>query len=429
MQPIHLVATLSLASTAALAQGSYSYTLFDITGSTGTTPSSIDAAGRVTGDFRDGSARYHGFERGPSGALTPIDHPGATDTHLAGTNDLGVTVGRWSVGPGSPSSFSYSAAGFVSLGALPGNLGGPSGINSAGTIVGSYSDFQFQQHGYVSVGGGITIVDYPGATHTNLVDVNDNGLIIGNYWDGSGARWRGFTYDGAQFVPLDKPGAHWTYLSGLNNVGQIVGQQVDVSGSMRTAILYDQGAWSDVLVPNVVGWSSAQDINDSGTLCGYWQGPWNGVYGQHGFVAEREPGARYCAAVANSTGNAGRMSAEGSASVAANDLVLRASDLPLNAFGYFLTSATQGLVPNPGGSYGDLCLGGAIGRFNAPTQVQNSGSSGMFALALDLQQQPTPAGAVAVQPGETWHFTTWYRDSQGGVVGSNFADGYSVTFE
>ena len=40
---------------------------------------------------------------------------------------------------------------------------------------------------------------------------------------------------------------------------------------------------------------------------------------------------------------------------------------------------------------------------------------------------PTPVGAQAVLPGDTWHFQCWYRDANPGVT-SNFSDGLSITF-
>jgi hypothetical protein len=93
-----------------------------------------------------------------------------------------------------------------------------------------------------------------------------------------------------------------------------------------------------------------------------------------------------------------------------------------------LTSRTQGFVANPGGSQGNLCLGGSIGRYVGPGQVQNSGAGGAISLAVNLAQHPTPTGFVAVQIGETWNFTAWYRDTVGGVAVSNFANGLSIAF-
>lgn len=141
-------------------------------------------------------------------------------------------------------------------------------------------------------------------------------------------------------------------------------------------------------------------------------------------------GSNYCGpAVVNSTGGSASMSASGSTLVANNDLTLITDGMPLNSFGFFLTSTSQGFVTNPGGSQGNLCLGGAIGRYVGPGQVQNSGSSGGISLVIDNSMHPTPTGLVQVVAGETWNFTAWFRDSNGmGGATSNFSDGLEVLF-
>jgi len=139
-------------------------------------------------------------------------------------------------------------------------------------------------------------------------------------------------------------------------------------------------------------------------------------------------GVSYCSANANSTGLPASITGWGSAVVSANTLSLGATNLPLGSFGFFMTSRTQDFVTNPAGSQGNLCLGGAIGRYVGPGQVQNSGVSGGFSLALDLTQHPTPTGPTAVVAGETWSFQAWYRDSVGGQATSNFTNGVAVAF-
>ena len=148
------------------------------------------------------------------------------------------------------------------------------------------------------------------------------------------------------------------------------------------------------------------------------------------YVAGGDIGNRYCTpAIANSTGQPALIRAAGSSQVSNNNLTLTAEALPLNAFGFFLTSRTQGAVNQPGGSQGRLCLGGAIGRYVGPGQIKNSGTTGSFALLLNLNATPQPSGSVAVVPGETWNFTAWYRDAVGGAATSNFTDGLAVTFQ
>ena len=103
--------------------------------------------------------------------------------------------------------------------------------------------------------------------------------------------------------------------------------------------------------------------------------------------------------------------------------------MPQNSFGFFITSQVQGFLMNPGGSEGNLCLGGAIGRYVGPGQIMGSGVAGMIALDIDLTQIPQPNGPVAVAAGETWNWSTWYRDlDMSGNATSNFSNGLEVTF-
>ncbi|MEZ6015668.1 MAG: hypothetical protein R3F49_11170 [Planctomycetota bacterium] len=139
-------------------------------------------------------------------------------------------------------------------------------------------------------------------------------------------------------------------------------------------------------------------------------------------------GSNYCTANANSTGQPGRISGAGSGSVSANGLTLNAADLPVNSFGFFLTSATQAITPNPGGSQGILCLGGQIGRYVGPGQIKNAGAQGTFSLLINLTQIPTPSGFISAMAGQTRSFQTWYRDAVNGVATSNFTNGLAVTF-
>ncbi|QDV08066.1 hypothetical protein Poly30_36020 [Planctomycetes bacterium Poly30] len=140
-------------------------------------------------------------------------------------------------------------------------------------------------------------------------------------------------------------------------------------------------------------------------------------------------GVNYCMANANSTGVAGALGAVGSTTVATNDVTLTASSLPTTAFGFFIVSRDQGFAMNPGGSSGNLCLSGSVGRYVGPGQIKNSGVTGMFSLTIDLSAIPSPTGPVATIAGDTWNFQTWFRDSVGGSATSNFTQGLSITFQ
>ncbi|MEM6673370.1 MAG: hypothetical protein AAF726_11045 [Planctomycetota bacterium] len=138
-------------------------------------------------------------------------------------------------------------------------------------------------------------------------------------------------------------------------------------------------------------------------------------------------GSQFCEAAPNSTGVSAWIRATASNPPAAGGgFSLFCNDLPLNSFGHFLCSTQTGFVPNPGGSAGNLCLGGAIGRFVGPGQVMNSGFNAEFNLPVDSSAFPSPTGFVGAMSGESWYFQAWFRDF--GPT-SNFSNGVQVTFD
>lgn len=126
---------------------------------------------------------------------------------------------------------------------------------------------------------------------------------------------------------------------------------------------------------------------------------------------------RYCTAVANPTGNAAVIDAVGSSSLAANDLVLFANNLPLSTFGLFFYGQSQASAPVGDGT---LCIGNPFFR-TPPVQATLFGDA---TFAFDNTAQTDPAGQIMV--GETWNFSFWYR--QMSPAGFNFSDALSIEF-
>ncbi|MFT5199880.1 MAG: cytochrome c peroxidase [Planctomycetota bacterium] len=143
-----------------------------------------------------------------------------------------------------------------------------------------------------------------------------------------------------------------------------------------------------------------------------------------------EMGFTYCdTAVDNSTGFAASISATGSVMASDNNLTLHAVSLPQNQFSMFVAGPSQELVLNPGGSQGNLCVGGGlIGGFGRlATSLQLSGSIGAISHQLDLQNMPIAAAPyhMAITSGMTWNFQSWFRESGGN---SNFSNAVSILF-
>jgi len=138
-------------------------------------------------------------------------------------------------------------------------------------------------------------------------------------------------------------------------------------------------------------------------------------------------GTNYCIATNNSTGVPSRISARGNNVISNNNMFLDAFDLPLNSAAFFIVSRQAGFVPLAGGSQGNLCLSGGIGR--GVGNIVNSGSTGRAINVVDLLSMPSPTGRFAVAAGDTLSFQCWHRDVVGGTPTSNFTNALQVQFE
>jgi FG-GAP repeat len=139
---------------------------------------------------------------------------------------------------------------------------------------------------------------------------------------------------------------------------------------------------------------------------------------------DRALGTIVCDAQPNSAGLAATLELTGSLVAEVGDLTLSAASLPRHELGFFLASRSEGFIPNPGGSDGDLCLGTPYARLTA-----SAGSSGAQGT---LEYQLTPLSILfdkpdTIQAGESWTFQTWYRD-QASPGGSNFSTAVTVVF-
>ncbi|MCP3919547.1 MAG: hypothetical protein GY711_28760 [bacterium] len=144
-------------------------------------------------------------------------------------------------------------------------------------------------------------------------------------------------------------------------------------------------------------------------------------------------GTSYCTPnTPNSTGLPATILTGGSSFVARNEFRLGAKDLPQNQFGYFLASDGADFIDLPSAGLSDgffcLALGENLGRFNS--QVQNTGVAGIMAIDVDLEEVPIggPPGTRAIQPGETWYFQGWHRDTPPSSR-NNFTSAIAVTFQ
>jgi len=307
------------------------------------------------------------------------------------------------------------------------------------------------EFGHVGVGGN-------GTTFNSVFSpISGSGAFIAFTGDGgSGSDYRWFR-DPANTPPGDAanttlPNSHPSYLGhGSNNTGAFF---QSLFPSPPSTIAGSPGnIWTtiEIQVDNVLGIIS---FSFDGTLVfqGFFANTFSGLvslgiadtftsvsgasnvftlYDNLEVVTPAAVGTVYCSpAVVNSSGMAASITATGSDVVALNSLSLTVTGLPMQTFVLGLGSPTQGFWMNPGGSAGNLCLGGSIGR-GVGRQIYATSNGQVADIAVDLTNLPTPIlYGVPALPGETWNFQAWFRDPAGvGSAASNFTDAVAITYQ
>jgi len=162
-----------------------------------------------------------------------------------------------------------------------------------------------------------------------------------------------------------------------------------------------------------VPWCDGVVADDTHALAfGYdtnFQGGWVGVIDLFS-----EP-VSYCSGGQNSLGVEADLFASGSASVAANDLVLWSAELPPDKVAAVIYGDGQQQIPFASGF---ACVTGATYRF----PLQRIAADGVVSQAVDVTGPKKLGGAASA--GTTWNFQLLYRDAGD----TNTTDGLSVTF-
>ena len=135
-------------------------------------------------------------------------------------------------------------------------------------------------------------------------------------------------------------------------------------------------------------------------------------------------GTNYCTAAPNSATSGAILSATGSVSVAANDLVLASIGQPVGSPGLFYYGG--GTLQAPFGD-GFRCVAISGGGVQRLFPFQTTGAAGVMTHSVNYDNVMT--ASVRITPGSTWYFQSFYRDPAAGGAGFNFSDGLAITFE
>ncbi|MGH9451558.1 MAG: PEP-CTERM sorting domain-containing protein [Terriglobia bacterium] len=158
------------------------------------------------------------------------------------------------------------------------------GINNSGVIAGYFGD------GTVVPNNGFTLTlpntftpeNFPGAAQTQVIGINASGNTDGFYIDANGVT-NGFTDvngnggaggTGGTFTTVDAPGTAFNQLLGLNNIGVLAGySSTDPTGAtLQMAFIDKSGSFTylNPFLPSGVGNTQATGINNGGDISGFY---------------------------------------------------------------------------------------------------------------------------------------------------------------
>lgn len=227
------------------------------------------------------------------GTLTGAVWSNATAINNYGQVTLGSGASALTAGtarlwtPTAANGVTGSLATLPTLGSLPASRYTPVAINANGTVVGTIQDNAGTLQSFIwtptaanAITGSTSQVLLGAAgSQPTVTDINDNGVIVGDYTLASDPdRRHGFRLTGSSVLDLgDLPTStsddnDLSSASAINNGNQIVGQSATTSGNTRVATSWNNGATSpsvnmnDLTGGNTAGF--AFDVNDAGQIVG-----------------------------------------------------------------------------------------------------------------------------------------------------------------
>ena len=233
----------------------------------------INNARLVTGYYTDTSGISHGFAW-QNGVAHSLDYPGAADTYLYLDSNRGVVIGYYENAAGADTTITYSFpsgawAVLPDVTGYPNNIG--SGINDSGFAVGNAYSADFsasaawiwdpstQSYSFFVVPGSA-------GNSTDAYAINDKGLVVGQFTDGSGVT-HGFLKDGGTYTTIDPPDSTYAYADAINSSGTIVGPWTNLDGWSEGFIRSSDGTITVLDVPGALE-TQIYGINDRGDICG-----------------------------------------------------------------------------------------------------------------------------------------------------------------
>ena len=137
-------------------------------------------------------------------------------------------------------------------------------INNQGQVIGLSFDSEYNPSGFVYANGVYTSLDFLPSR------INERGQIVGAGLDAN-SEIQSFVYEKGSYTGISFPGAlaGSTFVSGVNNQGQVIGTYNDSDGTKTHGFIYDKGGYTGL--PDVAGaqLTLPQSINNAGLIVGW----------------------------------------------------------------------------------------------------------------------------------------------------------------
>jgi probable HAF family extracellular repeat protein len=308
----------ALLATPAFAATTYKYTTIAFPGAKATIVTGINASKTVSGTYTDASGTNHAFAWA-SGKFTTIASPTGTSINAAGINDANTVTGTYLDANGFYVGYIASKAGFTTIAVPAQNVtagaihsqgevalaeqsyfgvvddftylngvmqtyfttqynAAPTGINTAGSIIGNYTNNSGQQVSYLYANGTSITLPATGTLSMSANAINTSGVVVGSYVSSATNATQGFTYSKGALTTVAEPGFTNTSLTGIDAAGDVIGSAWTTGGA--SGFMLAKGVYSQVIPPGATS-VALTGINAKGVICGYFAS----ASGTTGFIA------------------------------------------------------------------------------------------------------------------------------------------------
>ena len=229
------------------------FTTIDYPGAVGTQLYGVNGGGDIAGVYVDSSNKQHGFLLS-GGTFKIIDVPGAEQTMPYGLNSNGDVTGMYFLPGDTTKHYGFAMIGgrFTTIDyPLPNDMSCGTWISDSGEVGGHVQEKNGAYHGYRWNDGKFTLIEFPGAKTGQFWDsiygINSAGDVLGAYSDARGKQ-RAFLRRKGAFTTFDVPGSQRTRATGMNRSGQVVGMFADSDGVNHGFLAWVAPVWQSQLL-------------------------------------------------------------------------------------------------------------------------------------------------------------------------------------